>query len=113
MGRLYGFGRTATDAGQAQGIFRAGVPQAWRRGRSSGILPGATRPLRTRGGESETNPGFGLRALHSSERKPIMDLLAIAKTTADRVEGQALRSKVPVVVCVIDIHGNVVLKHRM
>jgi uncharacterized protein GlcG (DUF336 family) len=42
-----------------------------------------------------------------------MDLLAIAKNIADRVEEQALRSEVPVVVCVIDIHGNVVLKHRM
>jgi uncharacterized protein GlcG (DUF336 family) len=42
-----------------------------------------------------------------------MDLFAIAKNIADRIEGQALRSEVPVVVCVIDIHGNVVLKHRM
>jgi uncharacterized protein GlcG (DUF336 family) len=42
-----------------------------------------------------------------------MDLLAIAKDIADRVEEQALRSEVPVAVCLIDIHGNVVLKHRM
>src|SRR5580658_277402 len=42
-----------------------------------------------------------------------MDLLATAKNIADRVEEQALRSKVSVVVCLIDIHGNVVLKHRM
>ena len=42
-----------------------------------------------------------------------MDLLAIAKNIADRVEEQAPRSEVPVAVCVIDIHGNVVLKHRM
>ena len=42
-----------------------------------------------------------------------MDLFAIAKTIADRVEEQASRSELPVVVCVIDIHGNVVLKHRM
>ena len=42
-----------------------------------------------------------------------MDLLAFAKNIADRVEWQASRVKVPVAVCVIDIHGNVVLKHRM
>jgi len=42
-----------------------------------------------------------------------MDLLAIAKSVADRVEAESLRTKVPVAVCVIDIHGNVVLKHRM
>jgi uncharacterized protein GlcG (DUF336 family) len=42
-----------------------------------------------------------------------MDLLAIAKNIADRVEEQALRSKVSVAICLIDIHGNVVLKHRM
>ncbi|MGY4313587.1 GlcG/HbpS family heme-binding protein [Bradyrhizobium sp. JR3.5] len=42
-----------------------------------------------------------------------MDLLALAKDIADRVEAQSARSRVPVAVCVIDIHGNVVLKHRM
>lgn len=42
-----------------------------------------------------------------------MDLLAFAKKIADRVEAEAARAKVPVAVCVIDIHGNVVLKHRM
>jgi uncharacterized protein GlcG (DUF336 family) len=42
-----------------------------------------------------------------------MDLLAIAKKVADRVEAQALHSEVPVAVCLIDIHGNIVLKHRM
>jgi uncharacterized protein GlcG (DUF336 family) len=42
-----------------------------------------------------------------------MDLLAIAKNIADRIEAQSARAKVPVAVCVIDIHGNVVLKHRM
>ena len=42
-----------------------------------------------------------------------MDLLAFAKKVADRVEAEALRAKMPVAVCVIDIHGNVVLKHRM
>ncbi len=42
-----------------------------------------------------------------------MDLLAFAKTVADRVETEAIEVKVPVAVCVIDIHGNVVLTHRM
>ena len=43
----------------------------------------------------------------------MMDLLAFAKNIADRVETSSVRAKVPVAVCVIDIHGNVVLKHRM
>ena len=42
-----------------------------------------------------------------------MDLLAFAKNIADRVEAQSVRAKVPVAVCVIDIHGNIILKHRM
>jgi uncharacterized protein GlcG (DUF336 family) len=42
-----------------------------------------------------------------------MDLLAFAKTIADRVEAEASRVKVPVAVCVIDVHGNLVLHHRM
>ena len=42
-----------------------------------------------------------------------MDLLAFAKRIADRVEAQSARAKTPVAVCVMDIHGNVVLKHRM
>jgi uncharacterized protein GlcG (DUF336 family) len=43
----------------------------------------------------------------------MMDLLAFAKTVADRVEKEATEVKVPVAVCVVDIHGNVVLTHRM
>ena len=43
----------------------------------------------------------------------MMDLLTLAKNVADRVEAEALRAEVPVAVCVIDVHGNVVLKHRM
>src|SRR5712671_2486152 len=43
----------------------------------------------------------------------MLDLLALAKTVADRVEEEATEVKVPVAVCVIDIHGNVVLTHRM
>jgi len=42
-----------------------------------------------------------------------MDLLALAKDIADRVEAQSERVKVPVAICVMDIHGNIVLKHRM
>jgi uncharacterized protein GlcG (DUF336 family) len=42
-----------------------------------------------------------------------MDLLTIAKKIADRVESESLSSKVPVAVCVIDTHGNIVLQHRM
>src|SRR5580692_13155043 len=42
-----------------------------------------------------------------------MDLLTSAKEIADRVEVESLKQKVPVAVTVIDIHGNVVLVHRM
>ena len=42
-----------------------------------------------------------------------MDLLALAKAAADDVEAEAALRNVPVAVCVIDVHGNVVLKHRM
>jgi len=42
-----------------------------------------------------------------------MDLLVLAKGIADRAEAAALKTKVPITVCVIDAHGNVVLKHRM
>jgi uncharacterized protein GlcG (DUF336 family) len=42
-----------------------------------------------------------------------MDLLATAKALAERVETEATKAKVPIAVCVIDIHGNLVLHHRM
>jgi uncharacterized protein GlcG (DUF336 family) len=42
-----------------------------------------------------------------------MDLLKLAKDLADRVEAEATKAKVPVSVCVIDVHGNIVLIHRM
>ena len=42
-----------------------------------------------------------------------MDLLAFAKNIAHRVEAQSTRARVPVAVCVIDSHGNIILKHRM
>jgi uncharacterized protein GlcG (DUF336 family) len=43
----------------------------------------------------------------------MMDLLAFAKAIAERVEAEASRTGVPVAVSVIDIHGNVILTHRM
>jgi uncharacterized protein GlcG (DUF336 family) len=42
-----------------------------------------------------------------------MDLLAKAKAVAARDEDEATKAKVPVAVCIIDIHGNLVLQHRM
>lgn len=42
-----------------------------------------------------------------------MDLLSIAKNAADRVEAASIAKKVPVAICVVDVHGNVVLQHRM
>jgi len=42
-----------------------------------------------------------------------MDLLAYAKEVAARVEAAATKAKVPVSACVVDVHGNVVLLHRM
>ncbi len=42
-----------------------------------------------------------------------MDLLAFATNIADRVEAQSALAKAPVAVRVIDIHGNMILKHRM
>ena len=42
-----------------------------------------------------------------------MDLLTIAKEIADRVEAESGKQAIPVAVTVIDVHGNVVLTHRM
>ncbi|MER8422818.1 heme-binding protein [Mesorhizobium sp. M1405] len=42
-----------------------------------------------------------------------MDLLTKAKTLAERVEAEATKADVPVAVCIIDVHGNLVLQHRM
>jgi len=42
-----------------------------------------------------------------------MDLFTIAKNVAERAEAESIKRKVPIAVCVIDIHGNVVLQHRM
>jgi uncharacterized protein GlcG (DUF336 family)/catechol 2,3-dioxygenase-like lactoylglutathione lyase family enzyme len=42
-----------------------------------------------------------------------MDLLAYAMNVAKRIEAQSTRTGVPVAVSIIDIHGNIILKHRM
>jgi uncharacterized protein GlcG (DUF336 family) len=42
-----------------------------------------------------------------------MDLLTVAKNAAERAEAESIKRKVPIAVCVIDTHGNVVLQHRM
>ena len=42
-----------------------------------------------------------------------MDLLTFAKNVADRVEAKAAQTRVPVGVSVVDIHGNMILQHRM
>lgn len=42
-----------------------------------------------------------------------MDLLSLAKEIADCVEAASADAKVPVTVSVIDVHGNMVLQHRM
>src|ERR1700723_747168 len=42
-----------------------------------------------------------------------MDLLGLAKDLAVRVEAEATKARAPVSVCFIDIHGNIVLLHRM
>jgi uncharacterized protein GlcG (DUF336 family) len=53
-------------------------------------------------------------AISVSERKhTTMDLLTTAKNIADRVEAESLKQELPVAVTVIDVHGNVVLTHRM
>jgi uncharacterized protein GlcG (DUF336 family) len=42
-----------------------------------------------------------------------MDLLGLAKGVSEHVESEASRATVAVAICVIDIHANVILKHRM
>jgi uncharacterized protein GlcG (DUF336 family) len=42
-----------------------------------------------------------------------MDLLKRAKALTERVEAEASKAKVPVAVCIVDVHGNLVLQHRM
>jgi len=42
-----------------------------------------------------------------------MDLLTTAKSLADRVEAEAMKVRIAVSVSIVDIHGNLVLQHRM
>jgi uncharacterized protein GlcG (DUF336 family) len=42
-----------------------------------------------------------------------MDILSTAKQLAEKVEAEADKAGLPVAVCVMDIHGNVALLHRM
>jgi uncharacterized protein GlcG (DUF336 family) len=42
-----------------------------------------------------------------------MDLLDKAKATAERIELEAIKANIPIAVCIVDIHGNLVLQHRM
>ena len=42
-----------------------------------------------------------------------MTLLNLSKDIARSVESEAMKCNVPVAVSVVDIHGNLVLKHRM
>jgi uncharacterized protein GlcG (DUF336 family) len=50
----------------------------------------------------------------TAERKhTTMDLLTAAKQIADRVEAESVKQNLPVAITVIDVHGNVVLTHRM
>jgi uncharacterized protein GlcG (DUF336 family) len=60
----------------------------------------------------EPAPKFSLPR-NTHQKGTTMDLLTFAKHIADRVEAQSARAKVPVAVCVMDIHGNIILKHRM
>jgi hypothetical protein len=40
----------------------------------------------------------------------IVDLLAFARGIAERVEAEASRTGVPVAVCMVDFHGNLILE---
>jgi uncharacterized protein GlcG (DUF336 family) len=42
-----------------------------------------------------------------------MELLLLAKDVAGRVEAEAAKARVAVAVTITDVHGNVVLQHRM
>lgn len=42
-----------------------------------------------------------------------MDMLVTAKALAERVHTEAGKAGIAVAVCVVDIHGNLVLQHRM
>ena len=57
--------------------------------------------------------GLSGREMSQGFKEGTMDLLAIAKSAADRVEAASVEKKVPTAVCVVDVHGNIVLQHRM
>src|SRR3954466_6620583 len=59
--------------------------------------------------------GAEIRTAHSTSgrKHTTMNLLTIAKNIADRVEAESAEQDLPVAVTVIDIHGNIVLTHRM
>src|SRR5713101_589018 len=98
--------RTTSGPGKNQSPPGARAPGAWRHAKSARIPFGTARPQR-RALKSE-------RPISLSERKhKTMDLLITAKKIADRVEAESVKQNVPVAVTVIDIHGNVVLVHRM
>jgi uncharacterized protein GlcG (DUF336 family) len=42
-----------------------------------------------------------------------INLLKRAKALTERVEAEATKAKVPVAVCIVDVHGNLVVQHRM
>lgn len=42
-----------------------------------------------------------------------MDILTTARRLAERVEAEAENASVPVAVCIVDVHGNLVPQHRM
>src|SRR5258705_528309 len=111
MGRFHRLAGPPRQPAQNQGADGARLPSARRRRRSPGILFGATQPLRlTRSKDVSLNFPFRATLIR---KDTAMDLLTFAKNIADRVEAQSARAKVPVAVCVIDIHGNIILKHRM
>src|SRR4051794_11718567 len=104
LGRLHGLRQATSGAGKHQSAPGSRASEAWRLGKSARIL---RRAAQSRALKSE-------RPISLSERKhTTMDLHTIAKNIADRVEAESARQNVPVAVTVIDIHGNVVLTHRM
>src|SRR3954470_19404284 len=107
---------------------RAGTP-AWplssdprRSNESKPSWSTASRPPETRKVDSDS-PWDSWASMASADMRTAnlsfwketqtMDLLAIAKDVANRVEAESLTQDLRVAVTVIDIHGNVVLTHRM
>jgi enoyl-CoA hydratase/carnithine racemase/uncharacterized protein GlcG (DUF336 family) len=97
--------RRAAAQERVKALLEQGLQKAWRLGKSTRILRGTAGP-QGRALRSE-------RPISSERNHTTMDLLTIAKQIADRAEAESIKHKVPVAVTVIDIHGNVVLTHRM